>query len=256
MPYHNSFERLRSILADLRERCPWDKKQTIQTLRPLTIEETFELADAIDQQDWQGIKEELGDILLHIVFYARLGTEAGQFTLEDVMEGVCNKLVARHPHIYGSAEAQTDDDVKRNWEALKLKEGKKGILSGVPKSAPALPKATRIQEKARQAGFDWERADDVRAKVAEELRELDEAVASGEKAAMQDEMGDLLFSIVNYARFLDIDPETALESTNRKFRSRFETMEELATEAGTPLPGPSLAALDLLWERAKERERK
>ncbi len=255
MPYNTSFERLRTILADLRERCPWDRKQTIQTLRPLSIEETYELADAIDREDWGGLREELGDILLHIVFYARLGTEAGQFTLEDVIAGVCDKLVARHPHIYGAVTVRNDDDVKRNWEALKLKEGKKGILAGVPAAQPALPKATRLQEKARQAGFDWDRAEDVRAKVTEELNELDEAVAGGDTARMQDELGDLLFSIVNYARFLDLDPETALEGTNRKFRRRFERMETLAAEAGTPLPGPALPELDRLWNAAKEEER-
>lgn len=252
MPYATSFDRLKTILSDLRTQCPWDRKQTIHTLRPLTIEETYELADAIDKEDWDGICEEAGDILLHLVFYARLGSEAGQFGIEEVIERVCNKLVARHPHIYGSVQVENDADVKRNWEALKLKEGKKSVLAGVPQAFPALPKAARLQEKARQAGFDWERAEDVREKLDEELGELDEAVAAGDKAAMQAELGDLLFSVVNYARFLDLDPEAALESTNRKFKARFEVVEEMARANGNPMPGTPLDVLEQYWNEAKK----
>lgn len=253
MPYATSFERLLTILNELREKCPWDRKQTIHTLRPLTIEETYELADAIDREDWDGICEEAGDILLHLVFYARLGQEAGRFTIEDVLKRVGDKLVVRHPHIYSSVQVADEKDVKRNWEALKLKEGKKSILAGVPEAFPALPKATRLQEKARQAGFDWERAADVRAKLSEELAELDEAVAAESKAAMQEELGDLLFSVVNYARFLDLDPEAALESTNRKFKQRFEQVEQMAQAAGNPMPGTPLEILDQYWNAAKKQ---
>lgn len=252
MPYATSFERLKTILADLRTQCPWDRKQTIHTLRPLTIEETYELADAIDKEDWDGICEEAGDILLHLVFYARLGDEAGRFNIDDVIERVCNKLVARHPHIYGSVRVENDTDVKRNWEALKLKEGKKSVLEGVPEAFPALPKAARLQEKARQAGFDWERTEDVREKLSEELQELDEAVSLNDKAAMQAELGDLLFSVVNYARFLDLDPEAALEATNRKFKKRFEIVEQMARENGNPMPGTPLEILDAYWNEAKK----
>lgn len=252
MSYATSFERLKTILADLRTQCPWDRKQTIHTLRPLTIEETYELADAIDKEDWDGICEEAGDILLHLVFYARLGTEAGRFGIDDVIERVCNKLVARHPHIYGIVQVQNEEDVKRNWEALKLKEGKKSVLVGVPEAFPALPKAARLQEKARQAGFDWERAEDVRQKLSEELDELDAAVASGDRDAMRDELGDLLFSVVNYARFLDLDPEAALESTNRKFKKRFEIVEARARANGNPMPGTPLDVLDQYWNAAKK----
>ncbi len=251
MSYPTSFHRLVSILNTLREKCPWDKKQTIETLRPLTIEETYELTDAIDRQDWDGICEESGDILLHLVFYAKLGAEAGKFTIEDVIEKVCNKLVARHPHIWGSTQVATDEDVKRNWEALKLKEGKKRILAGVPAGMPALSKATRLQEKAKSAGFDWNKAEDVREKLGEELGELDEAVSAGKKAEMQAELGDLLFSVVNYARFLGIDPEAALEGTNRKFMQRFNHVEDCAAAAGQPMPGTPVEVLESYWQEAK-----
>ncbi len=254
MSYATSFERLQIILADLRTQCPWDRKQTIHSLRPLTIEETYELADAIDREDWDGICEEAGDILLHLLFYALIANEQGKFSVEDVIARVCNKLVMRHPHIYGSVQVKDDEDVKRNWEALKLKEGKKSILAGVPEAFPALPKAARLQEKARQAGFDWERKEDVREKLSEELSELDEAVISGDKDAMQDELGDLLFSVVNYARFLGLDPEAALERTNRKFKKRFEKVEELARANGNPMPGTPLAVLDAYWNEAKSNE--
>ena len=252
MSYAHSFERLKSVLADLRTQCPWDRKQTIHSLRPLTIEETYELADAIDAEDWDGICEEAGDILLHLVFYARLGEEAGRFNIDDVISRVCDKLVKRHPHIYGNVQVADDADVKRNWEALKLQEGKKSILAGVPQAFPALPKAARLQEKARQAGFDWERTEDVRNKLNEELGELDEAVALGDRGAMQAELGDLLFSVVNYARFLHLDPEAALEATNRKFKARFEVVEEMARANGNPMPGTPLEILDQYWNEAKK----
>jgi MazG family protein len=253
--YASSIDRLRSILSELRTRCPWDKKQTVHTLRQLTLEETYELAAAITAEDWNGMKEELGDILLHIIFYARIASEQEKFTLEDVVEGVCNKLVARHPHIYSSVVADTDDAVKKNWEALKLKEGKKSILGGVPEALPSLIKALRLQDKAKSVGFEWEKTEEVRAKVDEELAELSEAVQSGVQEAMEDEYGDVLFALVNYARFLNIDPDAALERTNRKFKRRFESMEAVADREGTSLHGMSLAEMDALWNRAKSDER-
>ena len=255
MSYTSSLTRLRTILDELRIRCPWDKKQTVHTLRQLTLEETYELAGAITTEDWNGMKEELGDLLLHIIFYARIGAEKGQFTLEDVIEGVCNKLVARHPHIYGSVVAETDDAVKQNWEAIKLREGKKSILSGVPAALPSLIKALRLQDKAKSVGFEWEKTEEVRAKVEEELQELTEAVQSGEQSKIEDEYGDVLFALVNYARFLHLDPDAALEKTNTKFKSRFEGMERMAEAEGTTLHGMSLADMDALWNRAKAEER-
>lgn len=257
MPYASSIERLRTILDELRTRCPWDKKQTIHTLRQLTLEETYELADAITTENWQGVKEELGDLLLHIIFYARIGAEQNQFTLEDVIESVCNKLVARHPHIYSSVVAETDDAVKQNWEAIKVKEGngKRSILGGVPTALPSLIKALRLQDKAKSVGFEWEKTEEVRAKVDEELSELAEAVQSGEQEKMEDEYGDVLFALVNYARFLHLDPDAALEKTNTKFKSRFEGMERMAEAEGTSLHGMSLADMDALWNRAKADER-
>jgi len=254
--YAASFERLRTILDALRVQCPWDKKQTVHTLRQLTLEETYELADAILEEDWAGMKEELGDILLHIVFYARIASEQKQFTLEDVIEGVCNKLVARHPHIYGSVRADTDEQVKQNWEALKLKEGKRSVMAGVPAALPSLVKALRIQEKAKSVGFEWDDAAPVRAKVSEELSELDEAVAAQAPAQIEEEFGDLLFSLVNWSRFLGIDPDAALERANAKFKRRFESMETAAAAQGTSLTGMSLEAMDELWEAAKDDERK
>ena len=235
-----SFQRLVGIMDELREKCPWDRKQTIQTLRPLTIEEMYELADAITNEDWKGIKEELGDLLLHIVFYARIGREQGQFTLEEVINGICDKLISRHPHIYGDpadegrlVEVKNEEDVKRNWEKLKLKEGKKSVLGGVPLSLPATVKATRLQEKAAKVGFEWEETAQVWDKVKEEMAELQEAVALGNQARIEEEFGDLAFSLVNYARFLHIDAENSLERTNRKFIGRFTRMEEEARhEAG------------------------
>jgi XTP/dITP diphosphohydrolase len=207
-----SFLRLVKIMDELREQCPWDKKQTIHTLRSLTLEETYELVDAITDDDWAGIREELGDLMLHILFYARIGREQDQFTLKQVIDGICDKLVVRHPHIYGDVKVNDEEDVKRNWEKIKLKEGKKSVLAGVPASLPAVVKATRIQEKAKQVGFEWENREDVWKKVEEEMTELREALAGGQQAEVEEEFGDLLFSLVNYARFLQVDAEGALDA--------------------------------------------
>jgi len=247
------FLRLVQIMNELREKCPWDKKQTIQTLRQLTIEETYELTDAITEHDWKGIKEELGDILLHIVFYAKIGAEENKFTLEEVINGVCEKLIYRHPHVYGDVKVNDEEDVKRNWEKLKLKEGKKSVLSGVPKSLPSTVKAMRLQEKAKQVGFEWDNKDQVWDKVKEEQQELMEAIASGNKDHMEDELGDVFFSLINYARFLDIDAENALERTNKKFISRFNKMEEEAVSIGKPLQDMTLEEMDAIWNKVKKR---
>ena len=246
--------RLVGIMDDLREKCPWDRKQTIHTLRQLSIEELYELADAITDEDWPGIREELGDLLLHLVFYAKIGAEQGQFTLKEAIDGICEKLVFRHPHIYGDVKVADDEEVKRNWEKLKLKEGKTSVLSGVPKGLPALVKAMRLQEKAKQVGFEWDTTDQVWAKVEEESRELQEAVSLGDSDKIEEEWGDLLFSMVNYARFLKIDAENALERTNKKFIYRFTRMEALAAAKGTALADLTLGEMDELWEAVK-RER-
>jgi len=248
-----SFQRLVTIMDELREQCPWDKKQTVETLRPLTIEETYELADAITSGDWKGIREELGDLLLHIVFYARIGREQGQFTLEDVIEGICEKLIARHPHIYGDVVVRDDEDVKRNWEKLKLKEGKKSVLGGVPVSLPATVKAIRLQEKAAQVGFEWDETAQVWDKVREEMDELQEAVASRDQARIAEEYGDLVFSLINYARFLRIDAENSLELTNRKFISRFTRMEQVALSQGKQLADMTLEEMDGIWNSIKKQ---
>ena len=240
-------------MDELREQCPWDRKQTIQTLRSMTIEETYELADAITESDWKGIKEELGDLLLHIVFYAKIGKEQGQFTLDDVITGINEKLVARHPHIYGDVKVENDEDVKRNWEKLKLKEGKKSVLSGVPRSLPATVKAMRLQEKAKQVGFEWEVKEQVWEKVEEETKELHEAVENGDKDKIEDEFGDLVFSLINYARFLHIDAENALERTNKKFISRFTEMEQKALAAGRNLDDMTLEEMDAIWNAIKQQ---
>src|SRR5690349_15951718 len=240
----DAFMRLVGIMDDLREKCPWDKKQTVQTLRPLTIEETYELADAITENDWKGIKEELGDLMLHLVFYAKIGTEQQQFTLEEAINGTCEKLIHRHPHIYGDVKVENEEQVKQNWEKLKLKEGKKSVLSGVPVSLPAVVKATRLQEKARQVGFEWDNREQVWDKVTEETEELHEAVAANDQHKIEEEFGDLLFSLINYARFLQIDAENALEKTNKKFIARFNRMEQIAVQQGKPLADMTLAEMD------------
>ena len=240
-----AFDRLLTIMDELREQCPWDKKQTFQTLRHLTIEETYELGDAILDNDLNEVKNELGDLLLHIVFYARIGSESNSFDIADVANSICDKLVNRHPHIYGDVSVSDEEDVKRNWENIKLKEGKKSVLEGVPNSLPSLVKANRIQEKVAGVGFDWERPEQVFEKVQEELSELQE-----EK--LEAEFGDVLFSIVNYARFLDINPESALERTNKKFIKRFQYLEGKAKEKRKNLREMSLAEMDVFWEEAKE----
>ena len=250
-PNATSFLRLVTIMDELREQCPWDKEQTIQTLRPLTIEETYELADAITDQNWKGIKEELGDLFLHLVFYARIGSEQQQFSLEEVLQGVCEKLIYRHPHIYGDTQVKDGEEVKRNWEKLKMREGKKSVLGGVPVSLPSMVKATRIQDKARQVGFEWENREDVWKKVEEEQQELKEAIRSGNQTHIEEEFGDLLFSLINYARFLDIDPEGALEKTNKKFIYRFQCMEEQASLLGKKLQDMTLGEMDQLWNISK-----
>jgi XTP/dITP diphosphohydrolase len=252
--YARSFDRIKGIMDELREKCPWDKKQTIATLRQLTIEEMYELVDAITNEDWKGVKEELGDLLLHIVFYAKIAEEQKRFDLGDVIENVCNKLVFRHPHIYSFTKVQNDDDVKRNWEKLKLKEGKKSVLSGVPISLPAMTKALRLQEKAKQVGFEWKELSDVKSKIEEELQELDEVIQLKEQAAMEAEFGDVLFSMINYARYLNIDPENALERTNKKFQSRFMQMEAQLTGGGKGLNEFSLEEMDQVWNEIKKDE--
>ena len=253
---NNSFSRLQEILDDLREKCPWDKKQTIHSLRQLTIEETYELADAIASDDWKGIKEELGDLLLHILFYAKIATEQNQFTIQDVIEANREKLIHRHPHIYGDVKVADEEEVKRNWEKLKLKEGKKSILSGVPRSLAPLVQAMRIQEKAKQVGFEWEHKEQVWEKVEEESNELKEEVdlmdaGKGSQERMEEELGDLLFSIVNYARFLNIDPDQALARTNKKFINRFQAMEEVVANQGKQMTDLSLTEMDAIWNEIK-----
>ena len=253
MEYNTAFERLVNIMNDLREKCPWDKKQTIQTLRQLTIEETYELTDAITDENWKNIKEELGDVLLHIVFYAKIGAEQNQFTLEEVINGVCEKLIFRHPHIYGDVVVKDEEDVKRNWEKLKLKEGKTSVLGGVPKALPATIKAMRLQEKAKQVGFEWENKEQVWAKVEEETAELFEAIESGNRDHMEDELGDVFFSLINFARFLQLDAENALERTNKKFISRFTKMEKEATNTGKALQDMTLEEMDAIWDKIKKQ---
>lgn len=247
-----AFTRLVNIMNELREKCPWDKKQTIETLRQLTIEETYELTDAISEGDWKGIKEELGDILLHLVFYAKIGTEQNQFTLEEVIDGVCEKLIFRHPHIYGDVVVKDEEDVKRNWEKLKLKEGKQSVLSGVPKALPATVKAMRLQEKAKQVGFEWENKDQVWEKVEEEKNELIEAIKSGNQLHIEEELGDLFFSLINFARFLQLDAEHALERTNKKFIDRFTKMEAAALAKGKALQDMTLEEMDAIWNLIKK----
>jgi len=246
-----AFERLLNIMDDLREKCPWDKKQTFETLRPLTIEETYELADAILDKDLNGIKGELGDLFLHLVFYSKLGAETGDFNVSDVLNAICEKLIFRHPHIYGDVVATTEEEVKANWEKLKLKEGKKSVLEGVPKSLPALVKAARIQEKVRGVGFDWDNKDQVWAKVQEEISELNEAVDEKNPEEIENEFGDVLFSLINYARFIDINPENALERTNKKFISRFQWMENQINSDQKVMSNMNLEELDAYWNKAK-----
>jgi XTP/dITP diphosphohydrolase len=249
----DAFLRLVHIMDDLREKCPWDRKQTVHTLRTLSIEELYELAGAIDAEDWDGIREELGDLFLHLVFYAKIGREQGRFTLEEVLNGISEKLIARHPHVYGELKLDSEEEVKQNWEKLKLKEGKKSVLGGVPAALPAVVKAIRLQEKSKQVGFEWSNRDEVWDKVKEEEEELRTAVELGEKDAIEEEFGDLMFSLINYARFLSIDAETALERTNRKFIRRFTKMEEAVELSGKKMTDLSLADLDAIWEEVKKQ---
>ena len=246
-----AFERLLNIMDDLRAKCPWDKKQTMQSLRHLTIEETYELGDAILNNDLQEVKKELGDLLLHIVFYAKIGSETNSFNIADVANGVCEKLIERHPHIYGDVQVNNEEDVKRNWEKIKLKEGNKSVLGGVPKSLPAVVKATRIQDKAAGVGFDWDNIDDVFAKIKEEIDELHAEVKAQKQSNIESEFGDVLFSLINYARFLKVNPEDALERTNRKFIARFQYLEEKATAQGKSLKDMTLQEMETYWQEAK-----
>jgi XTP/dITP diphosphohydrolase len=264
--YISEFQRLKVIMDELREQCPWDRKQTIESLRQMTIEETFELADAITDANWKGIREELGDILLHVLFYTKIGEEQQQFTLEEMIRGICEKLIARHPHIYGNVQVRDEEEVKRNWEKLKLKEGKESVLSGVPRSLPAMVKAMRLQEKAKQVGFEWENAGQVWEKVEEEIRELQEAQEQGYASPavheskglpdprVEEEFGDLLFSLVNYSRFLGIDAELALERTNKKFIARFQKMESRAAQQGHTLHDLTLGQMDQIWNEVKKED--
>ena len=249
-----NFLELVAIMDRLRAECPWDKKQTIQSLRSNTIEELYELVDAIIEEDWQGIKEELGDILLHVLFYAKIGTEQGHFTLQDSIEGISKKLIHRHPHIYGDVKADDEETVKKNWEQLKLQEGKKSLLEGVPNSLPSMVKAFRIQQKVKQVGFEWENKEQVWDKVEEEIKELQVEIEAKNQDKMEAEFGDVLFSLVNYARFLNIDPETALEKTNKKFKHRFELMEKFAKDNGLDLAKMTLVEKDNIWKLMKEKE--
>jgi len=249
-----AFGRLLDIMDTLRAECPWDKKQTLESLRHLTIEETYELADAIEENNLQEIKKELGDLMLHMVFYSKIGSEKGAFDVADVLNSVCDKLIHRHPHIYGDAEAATEEEVKANWEAIKLKEkGTQSVLQGVPRGLPALVKAIRIGDKARGAGFDWDKPQDVWGKIKEELGEFESAQKSGNQEEMESELGDVFFSIVNFARLSNLDPELALERTNKKFIYRFTYMEKKAREQGKSLNEMTLLEMELLWNEAKAK---
>jgi len=247
-----ALDRLMTIMDELRAQCPWDRKQTMLSLRHLTIEETYELGDAILDNDLQEVKKELGDLLLHIIFYAKIGSEKGDFDMADVANDICEKLIHRHPHIYGDVTVADEEEVKRNWENIKLSEGKKSVLEGVPNSLPALVKANRIQDKVAGVGFDWEEPGQVLLKVREELSELQEELITGSLERIEDEFGDVLFSLVNYARFLKVNPENALERTNKKFIRRFQHLEKRAGEAGKSLKDMSLAEMDVFWEEAKK----
>jgi XTP/dITP diphosphohydrolase len=247
-----AFNRLLDIMDELREKCPWDQKQTLESLRHLTIEETYELADAILDNDLEEIKKELGDVLLHIVFYAKIGSEKKAFDIGDVANSISDKLIDRHPHIYGDVIVENEEEVKQNWEKLKLKEGKESVLEGVPKSLPAVVKANRIQDKVSGVGFDWEEPHQVWEKVQEELAELNEEIEKGNKDRIESEFGDVLFSMINYARFIDVNPENALEKTNKKFIKRFQFLEKAAKKEGKQLSDMSLAEMDVYWNESKK----
>ncbi|MCF2875635.1 MULTISPECIES: nucleoside triphosphate pyrophosphohydrolase [unclassified Tenacibaculum] len=248
----DAFNRLLDIMDDLREKCPWDKKQTLESLRHLTIEETYELADAILDNDLNEIKKELGDVLLHIVFYAKIGSEKQAFDIADVANSISDKLISRHPHIYGDTKVENEEDVKKNWEALKLKEGKDSVLEGVPKSLPAVVKANRIQEKVAGVGFDWEEPHQVWEKVQEEISELNDEIKNGNQENIEKEFGDVLFSMINYARFINVNPENALEKTNKKFINRFQYLEKAAKKEGKKISEMTLAEMDVFWNASKK----
>lgn len=247
-----AIDRLLNIMDELRAQCPWDKKQTMESLRHLTIEETYELGDAILEKDLEEVKKELGDLLLHIVFYAKIGSETKDFDIADVANGICEKLINRHPHIYGDVKVENEEEVKQNWENIKLKEGKKSVLEGVPNSLPSMVKANRIQEKVAGVGFDWEHPEQVFEKVKEELSELEVEIKQGNLDRLESEFGDVLFSMINYARFLNVNPENALERTNKKFIKRFQYLENKAKQAGKSLKDMTLAEMDIFWEEAKK----
>lgn len=247
-----AFDRLLTIMDELREQCPWDRKQTMESLRHLTIEETYELGDAILDNDLEEVKKELGDLLLHIVFYSKIGSETKDFDIADVANSICEKLINRHPHIYGDVKVENEEDVKRNWEQLKLKEGKKSVLEGVPRSLPALVKASRIQDKVAGVGFDWEEPHQVFEKLQEELAELQEEIKAQQQDKIEAEFGDVLFSMINYARFLKVNPEDALERTNKKFIKRFQYLEQKSNELNKPLSDMTLAEMNVFWEEAKK----
>ena len=247
-----AFNRLLDIMDDLREKCPWDKKQTLESLRHLTIEETYELADAILENDLDEIKNELGDVLLHLVFYAKIGSEKNAFDIGDVANAISEKLISRHPHIYGDVFVKDESEVKENWEKLKLKEGKKSVLEGVPKSLPAMVKANRIQDKVSGVGFDWEEPYQVWNKVQEELSELNEEIKKGSNNSIESEFGDVLFSLINFARFIGVNPENALEKTNKKFINRFQYLEKAVKKEGKKLSEMTLSEMDVYWEQSKK----
>jgi XTP/dITP diphosphohydrolase len=251
-----AFEKLLNIMDELREKCPWDKKQTLETLRYLTIEETYELSDAILEKDLEEVKKELGDLMMHIVFYAKVGSELNAFNMLEIIEGINEKLIRRHPHIFGDVKVANADEVSQNWEKIKMGEGRTSVLSGVPNSLPAMIKAHRIQEKARGIGFDWEEPSQVWAKVLEEQQEmLDEVKEETDHTKLEEEFGDYLFALVNYARFIGVNPEDALERGNRKFIRRFQYIEEKGKEAGKLIQDMTLAEMDTLWNQAKAEER-
>ena len=251
---NHDFSSLVNIMTELREKCPWDRKQTIHSLRQMTLEESYELTDAVSSTNWQGIKEELGDLLLHIVFYSQIAKEQNQFTIGDVIQGITQKLITRHPHIYGDVEVNNAEDVKRNWEDIKIKEGKTSALSGLPKALPSLLKSMRLQEKAKAVGFEWDNTEQVWEKIREEENELHEAISKDDPSRIEDEFGDYLFSLVNLARFLKVDADNALERTNQKFQKRFVAMEQAAREKGTELKSLSLEEMDRIWMEVKKSQ--
>jgi len=249
---HNNISRLLKIMDDLRLNCPWDKKQTLDSLKRLTVEETYELNDAIENKNFENIKEELGDLLLHIVFYSKIASEKNHFNFNDVVEKICEKLIERHPHVYGDIEEITEEQVKINWEKIKLKNNKKGLLSGVPKSMPPISKAYRVQDKASSVGFDWEKVDEVFDKIKEEIHELDTALNNKNKNQIEEEFGDIMFSLINYSRHLKIDPDFCLNNSTNKFINRFNSLEEIVKNENKNISDLSLKEMNMYWERVKK----